>query len=136
MKTTDLMIGDWIQYYDCNLEKQCYAQVTSIQADGVEQYIQTSDSDVYYSVEEYKPILLTEEILVWNRFEHDPHKDSHFYWDDEYKEVDIHEISDSIWLIEAEDLEFSMPTQRAIVCNVHELQHALKLCGIDKEIEL
>ena len=50
--------------------------------------------------------------------------------------MELREISDSIWFVEYTDCEITMPSQLMIVCNVHELQHALKLCGIEKEIEL
>ena len=81
------------------------------------------------------PATITAELLTRNGFELNPHKNSHYYIDDEFVAVDIHEMTDSVWVVEAQDYEVAMPTQRAIVCNVKELQQALTLFRIDKKIK-
>ena len=132
MKATDLMIGDWVQ----KLEVGGHYRKCRIKAiiDNIIDCV-TSDGEVHtLSISGIESITLTAEILINSGFE--SQSNSHFYFDDEYTELDVHELTDSVWFVECEDLEFSMPSQRIIVCNVHELQHALKLCGIDKEIEL
>lgn len=145
MKTDELMVGDWVAckelFTSHGLQRpRILGQITQIKEDNRVEFAYRDrwQNRVYIGLktDEVEPIPLTAEILEKNGFEHNPHKESHFYFDDEFVEVDIHEMSDSVWLIEAEELEFSMSTQRAIVCNVHELQHAIKLYGIDKEIVL
>ena len=143
MEAKELMVGDWLQYYDCNLKKQCYAQVTSIQADGTEPYIQTSDSDVYYLVETYKTIPITSEILEKNRLNkcddmkwcRVTHEDWEFgdnfylyydpYYNSFYIGTYIGDKNGSDFITDSIKIEY-----------VHELQHALRLCGIEKEIIL
>lgn len=133
MKITDLMVKDWVEVTQ-NSEKH-FAQVQMIDGYGDNATSNECVCDaIYYSIDELNPIPLTAEILISNGFE--SRNNNHFYFDDEYTEFDIHELTDSIWFVECEDLEFSMPSQRMIVCNVHELQHALRLCGINKEIQL
>lgn len=132
MKANELMIGDWLQYYDCNLEKKCYAQVTSIQADGTEPYIQTSDSDVYYPVNTYKDISLTADILESIGFEP---RDGHFILSDDYYDIDIWEYSDGIWIVKYDCCEMNMPFEQLTICYLHELQQFMRHCGIDKTIE-
>jgi len=143
MKANELMIGDWLQYHDCNLEKQCYAQVTSIQADGTEPYIQTSDSDVYYLAETYRPIPLTPEILEKNEFK---------IYEQDFTSRIVYKFG-SLDYMEYEEYhkyfnigceitykhfgrEITYIHSLMRIQYVHELQHALKLCGIDKTIEL
>lgn len=59
-----------------------------------------------------------------------------FEWEDEYNRIAIDEFSDSVWEVESCCYEFDFPICRARVSFVHELQHALRLCGIDKEITI
>ncbi len=142
MKIKELMIGDWLQYYDCNLKKQCYAQVTSIQADGAEHFVQTSDSDIYYLVEEYKPIPLTGAILQRNGFVYLPAEVTLFgateHFDDAYilkvedRQITIQGYSDFLHRVTFSNTAnnigwFDMGAFR----HVHELQHALRLCGMN-----
>ena len=143
MKGKNLMIGDWLQYYDCNLEKQCYAQVTSIQADGVMPYIQTSDSDVYYLAEEYKPIPLTSEILEGNGFERWKNDNPCLIYELKRREECV---SVCVFFPKGYNTRYyknwAMVSTKEnhiehCVCEyVHELQHAFRLGGIEKEIKL
>lgn len=56
---------------------------------------------------------------------------------DDYYEVEITEYTDGLWQVQVNEIEMgNLPTWRMYVSNVHELQHALRLCKIDKEIEL
>lgn len=86
-------------------------------------------------LKEKQPAPITADILTKNGFEPAPHENSHYYFDNEFVAVDIHEMTDSVWVVEAQDYEVAMPTQRAIVCNVKELQQALTLFRIDKKIK-
>lgn len=70
MKATDLMLGDYVQFFNENLEKTQYEKVTSIKIDDGTRYIQTAESDVYYREEIYKPILIKEEFLNDNCIKH------------------------------------------------------------------
>ena len=137
----DYMIGDWLQYYDCNLEKQCYAQITSIQADGAKPFIQTSDSDVYYLAEEYKSIPLTSEILEKNGFpfdEEETKKVKGYYKDYEDWKLFKFPLGSGFNIEYNSNRGYYYITDHCFLKfkYVHEFQHILKLCGINKEIKL
>lgn len=131
MNAKELMIGDWV-FTRGNIE-----QVTSIY-DG---YICTEhyeDSHDYY----FEPIPLTPEILEKNGFvetdavvvgarkmiwESEGGRTEITIWMDDTMQMDIRKniyYEDEVW--------YTLP----FACTVHELQHALRLCGIDKEIVL
>lgn len=137
----ELMIGDWVSSKEVHT-KDYYLpsfkrQVAQIKDNGVElSFTDRYGNKCYITLlyDDIEPIPLTAEILEKNGFERT--NDYHFFDGDEYYEMELRELSDSIWFVEYTNLEFSMSSQRMMVCNVHELQHALKLCRIDKEIEL
>ena len=143
------MIGDWlysiIDRYD-HIEKKPI-KITGIRTDGNE-LLQGDDSDVWYHIETYEPIPLTAEILEKNGFERCvssiarsstaaiPICNSNQFSCKGYGNLRI--IDRGIW-------HFSLRTP--VLCDtekyeiheikyVHQLQHALKLCNIEKEIEL
>lgn len=123
MKAEDLMIGDWVNIQGEN----CYvtlATLYTLQFTGKPNNI--------------RPIPLTTEILEKNGFtstEDQYNHKKHFLLGKNEYNCDVYWDGLSILLVEA-DYE---PTTYAYVCEVnyvHELQHALKLCGIKKEIVL
>lgn len=116
MKVKDLMIGDWVL---CPQQFNNWHRVTAI--DGLDNEVETT-SDLY-DAEEISPIPLTPEILEKNGF------------------VEQAFIQNSIWSISGFSLECHFTTWEYYWANgdvtigyVHELQHALRLCGIEKEI--
>ena len=122
MEITGLMIGDWL------LDSHVYAQVTSITCDGIIETTHNALSDI----ELVEPIPITPEILEKNGFIKD--NNNMYYWnwgiiDDcvSYdKETNIFRIFHTLGhLVFVHSLSY-----------VHQLQHALRLCGIEKDIEL
>lgn len=122
MKTAELMIGDWVmrrgepimvweidEYYKrINTEPDGYNAITCIE------------------ISEVTPISLTTEILKKNGFQ----------------QISINEyvsgkVTISI-LVEGFLVTIKSGNARARITikHVHELQHALRLCGIEKEIEI
>lgn len=127
MKATELMIGDWV-CFDGDVE-----HTNPVQIDIVSQEEAGVDGDYY---DRWLPIPLTAEILEKNfpkpRGEYwadgdfpqigysiPCHTDGHL----PYVEVSIYDP--------ARVMEFEM-----YLNYVHELQHAMRLCGIEKEIEI
>ena len=116
MEITDLMVGDWVicnHYQDKPFTKQF----------GVADFAKGE-------YEFCEPIPLTEEILAKNGYKSTPGLD--FYWLDDKKHCCIKNYDgkrlfcykqgiNDIWLV---------------VKYVHQLQHLLRLCGIEKKIEL
>ena len=125
MKANELMIGDWV------LDKAV--------SDKPVQVLQINDKYVHYKhgtdymsagVELLEPIPLTPEILEKNGF----HKE----WDEDIIlmvcDTIIVEIGDRYKLYK--DGKMYLRRVLSPLYYVHQLQHALRLCGIDKTIEL
>ena len=125
MRCEKLMIGDWVMHTDPinNGEK---AQVKEIHGDG---YI-TVDGAI---TKMFAPIPLTAEILEKNGFvliekekgAYGVNIAPYYTRDDVPFEVFCDGEPFAIWFKDPVNIKF-----------VHQLQHALRLCGIDKEIEL
>lgn len=111
MKATELMIGDWVRN-DLG-ETQQVAELH-------ENWAMLSYNDTY-PYDWLEPIPITPEILEKNGF----------------RDIDKGENCDGfdIYWRNGND-GYSINTQDLHLHYVHELQHALRLCGIDKTIEL
>jgi hypothetical protein len=138
IKISELSIGDWVYYDDIVFGREI-AKVHRLNKDdndetigitvhrsdgafGVVGYILTSptDNDIY-------PIPLTPKILEKNGI-------SKTYESDEYavykgEGFNVTEYYTELW-------EFERRRTRLMIRNVHQLQHALRLAGVEKEIEL
>lgn len=135
MKAKELMIGDWVMFNGSDI----YHQVYAVQGKSVK-----FDKQYWYGADKLLPIPITPEILEKNGFKlkekgvlyteyvsGDEHSIIEFGF---YKES-IHDI-DTVLNCE---LGFVGGLDRIHHCHVkyvHELQHALRLCGIEKEIVL
>ena len=141
------MIGDWvlISVWDCNPfpSKVTSINYNSYQGKDFVDWIDTEDEEEIgmYAVQ---PIPLTPEILEKNGFEKYPYANNYWYCDD-MLELFVKIVC--IFPIKDRELRSSLSTATPrltageddvyIRCDyVHELQHALKLCGIEKEIVL
>ena len=114
MKATELMIGDWV-----NSDFGIF-QVNEIFEDAVRD---NGGND--YEFDCIYPILLTGEILKDNCFAFDE-------IDGSYRHTDL-----GLWIGGRCEPFGCMISNIYIELNyVHELQHALRMCGIEKEIEL
>ena len=123
MKTNELMIGDWV--------KNCYGK-----NERVEQILESSVMLAYndtYPLGGIEPIPLTAQILKKNGFSKiGTIGDSYIHCianDSCYCEIEIN-LHDNMLCVN--NTWFRVNN----IHYVHELQHALKLCKIDKEIEL
>ena len=125
MKANELMIGDWVRIKDGYPFKMEDVSGTSLFRRW------TSDGEIMipYGWNEIEPIPLTWEILEKNGFTRFGTgyilKGEHFGLDNP---SNPNNYLDNYWLrisIKAVNIKY-----------VHELQHALRLCGIEKEIDL
>lgn len=122
MKASDLMIGDWVYYIHTEDGIAPYKEVVCIKAEDL-------CCDACIIETHYEPIPLTAEILEKNgftRFGTDYIlKQRHFGL--ENPSIPSNYL-DNYWLrvsIKAVHIEY-----------VHQLQHALRICGIEKEITI
>lgn len=126
MRADQLMIGDWVQHQ----EGACI--VTGIVGDGI--YFKDSISRGAISFDRIEPIPLTKEILEKNGFNLTDVK--------EFARLDFPEGKFVMRAMYDKDSGkqkgwgFFAFNVLSIVDYVHELQHALKICGIDKQIIL
>ena len=146
MKATDLMIGDWvlISVWDCNPfpSKVTSINYNSYQGKNYVDWIDTEDEEEIgmYAVQ---PIPITPEILEKNGFNKPqdagdgtlicgmtigPYKLT-------FQSVFVLPIF-TIENVVDNDNNHTCLVFKDEIYNVHELQHALRLCGIDKEIVL
>ena len=116
MKANELMIGDWV--YNKNIDKPMqvyptmFSQMFRTRPDAT-----TEDYNIF-------PIPITAEILEKNGFSKTTEAEFNYYqMPDDCFEIDINNVG----------CAYSVDV---IIKYVHQLQHALRLCGIDKEIVL
>ena len=145
MKATDLMIGDWV---NSSFFPYFVRVIEIIKDNGDYGYVKTDgENDIVRSVASLIPIPLTAEILEKNEFA--LKKEYHEYdkWSynskggDGYIRVELFDMQDGEWGLEIlnydkfADNQTTYKIEKSFL-KVHELQHALRLCGIDKEITL
>lgn len=122
MKVEDLMTGDW--YYWEAEGKKYPLQVTK-------DTFKLSDEDI----SNFQPILLTPEILKKNDILY--RKSSFYYIINDDKDLEcthyMYQTIQEDWAIGVDTGAYDCSVF-ARIKYVHELQHALKLCGIDKEV--
>lgn len=125
MEAKELMIGDWV-YNTHNRQNEQVAEIGS----GL---VMLAYNDLY-EYDEIEPIPITKEILEKNGFKEDDdgvYGDSNSYFIPTYQSgFDI-----GTWETHIEPTE-GIGDFSGNLKYVHQLQHALKLCGIKKEIVL
>ena len=140
----DLMVGDWVipHIYDAALEPSKIVGIHYNSYKGKD-YVDWVDCDVWdeLSLNDIKPIPLTPEILEKNGFVENRGITSWKFETDREDLIDIYGVKDYHLSINIEDTHGSGKGYRWMLNNltifyVHQLQHALRLCGIEKTIEL
>ena len=130
MKANELMVNDLVLF------RGEIHKVQEIYGIGGNVYLND-----YGTIETIKllPIPLTLEILDKN-FKNiaEPHQmiyGGRWVIHNEFFEVEITEYTDGLWQVQVDEIEMSgLPTWRMYVSNVHELQQALRLANVKKEI--
>lgn len=127
MKANELMIGDWVDLSD-EANETIPCKVVGIMP---EELYEIQPNDTACDIVGYdmvRPIPLTAEILEKNGFIHSPNK-----WDlknkDKFYPYEIH-LEDEGHFLYCEIRIYNVFIQNKI-CDVHELQHALRLCGLN-----
>ena len=124
MKIDELMIGDWLLYKSDSLDNAFPIQVTR----------EMFNKELVVWKDRFEPITLTPEILEKNGFKVEFYNDYKVYELNNFKVCknccNYFEVCD-LW----DDSDWGWRIINFCPCiYVHQLQHALKLCGIDKEI--
>lgn len=147
MKENELMVGDWV--YGCTdpyspdeEQKKFPVKVIRIDLDGDIYTMGQNPSDDPYDDEWWniEPIPITPEILEKNFEKREVRilvgTKTHYCLGNDYFDLAVSEYTDSIWEVEYTNCEAHFPLIRNLVGYVHELQHALRLCGITREITI
>lgn len=136
LMATDLMIGDWV---NVTLEGETFkGRVTSINGDTEDIKVSLYSAPLGWEdgddFEEIKPILLTAEILKKNGFEERKSSMTTSY---RLRHNNGGHVYISLRLQkEGYEMAMNYPPYWIYLKCVHELQHFLRICGIDKEIVL
>ena len=140
MKATELMVGDWVNFLvdtvggetreDPMTNEYQPMQIVSLSSWRNNDGDVESAEGVINDIDQVKPIHLTDEILKKNGFSLQSDNTEFFKLDtycfgNELCEFLIHRLNNEYY-------QFGP----AKIRNVHELQHAMRLCGIEKEVEL
>lgn len=115
LKVTDLMVGDWVYIKDYPMTAQP---------------MQVREEHFVRSLVEFEPIPLTPKILEKNGFETHQSGVRMFFEHDDYRLC--YYLNSSNHFTSFNNIDGSLVQK--VIANVHQLQHALRLCGIDKEI--
>ena len=119
------MIDDWVYMSENDIPRR----ITDIG-----RFDLISSYGITCYVDNIHPIPITPEILEKN---FGSALNGCYFEGDEFYELIIHEVNEGTWIIKHDNIEFSnIPRQQVMVSYVHELQHALRICGIEKEIDL
>lgn len=125
MKAEDLMIGDWVLYKSDSLENAFPIQITR----------EMFNKELVVWKDRFEPIPLTPEILKKNGILY--RKSSFYYIINDDKDLEcthyIYQTIQEDWAIGVDTGAYDCSVF-ARIKYVHELQHALKICGIDKKI--
>lgn len=136
MKATELMIGDWVWYN----APQCGNVLTQVEAVNSNSIVRLGGETMNVLADDLERVLLTPEILRKNGFELVAVGDNGV--STPKRNVSRWEK----WLCRTQFRDFALFYDRVTEYfsmggiinfkNVHELQHALRVCGIEKEIQL
>lgn len=138
MNANELMIGDWVHLTD----KDVNARVTELRSDGHDALVVTDHGEVDMLID-LEPIPLTGMILERNRFEktNETHRVLEYrLCVEKYYEAYLYvtfRLRTGFVRVEF-DTDMKGPKIGFIKyeMSVHDLQHAMRMCGIEKEIEL
>lgn len=142
MKASDLMIGDWVFSFHAGRNIQIRELLEDSVVCSKNLRISADENIVIESYDNISPIQLTEEILEKNGFK------KKVWW--KYRESDVTtyaigegfhiELSENeFWLVDncSDYGDYGYESNWIVeVKYVHELQHILRLCKIEKEIIL
>lgn len=150
MKINELMIGDWVipRVFNSELEPSKIVGISYNSYNGKD-YVDWVDCEVWdeLSLNDIKPIPLTPDILWKNGWSWKNESDKTDYMVKYYLGEDF-EICWMMWSIKEHNLDvqlkdnkldkYNLKTSRVVIpCDyVHQLQQALRLCGIKTNIEL
>lgn len=147
IKISELSIGDWVRYIRRRKKNDDYFQVAHIFRGEKGWLVGRKNDDIFGNhslrLKDIEPIPLTPEILERNGFDAPKAKvwNDSWYWSNR-KDVAL-ELRESfgLWYMEivTKEQRSGLQSNRKLGIgfkSVHQLQHALRLAGVGKEIEV
>lgn len=124
MKIQELSVGDWVRrtFYEENV------RIVRIYGDSERVLAEKGKMSISCHLNHFEPIRITPEILKMNGWREDKTDPNFFATDEVY--IYNHE---GIWRLRPKSTELLIVVD---VKYIHELQRALRLLGVEKEIEL
>lgn len=132
----DMMIGDWVQL---NGEPMQVSRIDLYSVNAKPAFCCSSPHNIWSYNNDFKPIRLTIEILEKNEFEKASQVSDTEPFDTDEEGNKHYSYNKTFWGWFQPDNIFCIPANGMgwlQLKYVHELQHVLKLCGINKEIKL
>lgn len=128
MKTTDFMVGDWLR------TSRGIAKVIAVDKIGLTFKIDGGDFDIDKDDEEewFDAAPLTHEVLIKIGFKKFKSPMGREYYEIPMEKAYVRFDTDFAGRIQGPNGNFEYKN----IMFVHELQHAFRMCGIEKEIEL
>lgn len=128
MNNKNFMIGDWVRH----INGTPY-QVTCLKHDDFACGI----PHLWSYNNRFELIEITGELLDKNGFSYRSLGGAEeWFIADDYYDIVVHEWSDSIWVFRYDGTEMNTPHEQRVIGYLHELQHAFRDCGIEKEWEV
>ncbi|WP_091962938.1 hypothetical protein [Prevotella sp. tc2-28] len=128
MKANELMIGDWVECTYWTPSKQLkVAEIRRIMDDEIKIGVYSDDLILIFRQSEVKPIPITPEILEKNGFIN--YTDFYMWKEESLEPIHLDNYDEDGWR-----LRINCDNIPCECKYVHQLQHALRLCGIEKEI--
>lgn len=135
MKANELMIGDWVECVDSTHKKKVYAQIDAIEEGQTCILVRLDNCNWFLDISFIKPIPLTRNILESNGWSPVKGVCASILRHNGYNLSILHLAKPGVNLT-IDKGGYGPNFVCMPIYYVHELQHALRLCGIDKNIEL
>ena len=129
MKANELMIGDWVYLPSIMSDDKYPVQVLEIQDDCIKYY--SGGKKMMVLFEHIEPVPLTPEILEKNGFTHYDVTDFWIWKEESSEPIHLDNYDEDGWR-----LRINCDNIPCECKYIHQLQHALRLFGIEKTIEL
>ena len=130
MKPTDLMLGDWVLINNTPHKIQAIDSIDAeILADDELYYI---GEDRYHSEDKIEGVSITPEILEKNSIRKRRDEYAVFGWEGMkqwYVTLEDFKPQYDFWFITSSDRDLNISGQ---IRYIHQLQHALRICGLDE----
>ena len=132
MQVKELQLDDWVYGIDGGAKHPSVISAVDVYPRNRTPRIVTVGG-YGYQQEHLEPIPLTAEILEQNGFKKKGHRYGIY---EDYFDFEMYEYNDGTWLVSYHCCEMSLPDEQLLICYVHQLQHFMRHCAIEKELKL